>query len=126
MSSAITHPGLATLTRMVAGAVFVPADGGYDAARLALRELTVTSRPPQGRGGGRFVEMPAEEFEHGRQRRAPSGPVMAASDELRLDMEVRGFEMLLHHALILIEMELVVIAADQQHGRVRRRRGQAT
>jgi hypothetical protein len=47
MSSVIARPGLQTLKAMVAGAVFVPADDGYDAARLACHQLTLTSRPPQ-------------------------------------------------------------------------------
>jgi hypothetical protein len=45
MSSAITRPGLETLKGMVAGAAFVPADGGYDAARLVFHQLTLISRP---------------------------------------------------------------------------------
>jgi hypothetical protein len=54
MSSAITRPGLETLKAMVAGAVFVPADDGYDAARLVLHQLTLTSRPPQSAGPRRW------------------------------------------------------------------------
>jgi hypothetical protein len=54
MSNAITRPGLETLKARVAGAVFVPADGGYDAARLVLRQLNASSRPQQSAGPTRW------------------------------------------------------------------------
>jgi hypothetical protein len=54
MSSAITHPGVETLKAMFPGAVFVPADGGCDAARRVLHQVTLISRPPQSAGPRRW------------------------------------------------------------------------